>query len=83
MDKNILIRVYQTLEAYYEDYLKCSKKSDKSRIETYVRNYLKNIPDELYLKLNEGAGSGLCEHGFFESDLKRCISELKNMTHKL
>lgn len=49
------------------------KKSDKIRIENYVRNYLKALLDELYLELNEGVVSGLCEHGSFESDLSRCI----------
>ena len=80
MDKNILMEVCQILDSYYRDYFRCSRMSDKSRIETTVRRYLKNLPSELYLELNEGAASGLCEHGFFESDLSRCIRKLKEMT---
>lgn len=81
MDENKLIGYCQVLESYYQKYVNCSKKSDKDMIETCVRNYLKTLPNELYIELNEGAASGLCKPGFFKSDLSECIKRLKEMTH--
>lgn len=77
MEKERLKEICSILESYNSQYC-LTDRNGKNRIERIVRNYVKALPDELYLELNEGAASGLCEHGFFESDLSRCIRVLKN-----
>ena len=78
MERNTLSQHLHYLEEQYRMYLLSNKMRDKNRIETSVRSYVKTFPDELYWELNEGSASGLCEHGFFESDMSRCINILKH-----
>lgn len=82
MGENIYSQYLHYLEEQYKLYLLSNRRSDKSRIETSVRSYVKTFPDELYLELNEGSASGLCEHGFFESDLSKCINMLRSKSFK-
>ena len=66
MENNMLSQHLHYLEEQYKMYLLSNKMRDKSRIETSVRSYVK------------ASASGLCEHGFFESDLSKCINMLRN-----
>lgn len=78
MGNNMFSQHLHYLEEQYKMYLLSNNMRDKSRIETSVRSYVKAFSDDLYLELNEGSASGLCEHGFFESDLSKCINMLRN-----
>lgn len=71
---------YATLNDYYTEYL--TQPKNKSKIESFVRSYLNNIPDDIYIEASNGAASGLCEHGFFEGDLQKVLSVLKNQIDK-
>ncbi|MBQ8521473.1 MAG: hypothetical protein IJ456_08885 [Bacteroides sp.] len=77
MEKERLKEICSVLESYNRQYCLADKKR-KDGVEKNVRSYVKTLPDELYLELNEGAANGLCRHGFFESDLSECIRILKN-----
>lgn len=79
MEKELLESVYKTLNRYQKEYFFTNTRKEKDLIENFVRNYLDSIPNELYLELNNGAGSGLCRRGFFESDLSKCLSVLERM----
>lgn len=80
MEKDLLNSVYNVLNKYHKEYLLAKVRKEKEQIMNFVRNYLDSVvPDELYLKLNNGAGSGLCRHGFFESDLSKCLDIIKRM----
>ena len=71
--------IFQYLDNKYGQYLTTPQKRKKERneIESLVREFANNIDDEIYLELSQGLASGLFEHGFFESDMKRSLQILK------
>lgn len=76
MDKEKLQSVYNTLSRYRSEYYGSSGRA-QSRIEESVRMYAETLPGDLYVKLNQGSGSGLFEHTFFQGDLDRTLSILE------
>lgn len=66
---------YDILDDYYTEYL--TQHKNRSKIESLVRSYVDTLPDELYIEACNGNASGLCEHGFFESDLQKILTILK------
>lgn len=78
MEESRLRAILADLERYRSDYYSASGRV-RDRIEDNVRCYGENLPDELYLGLNQNSGSGLFRHGFVESDLNRSISLLSSM----
>ncbi len=76
MDKEKLQSVYNTLSRYRSEYYGSSGRA-QSRIEESVRMYAETLPGDLYVKLNQGSGSGLFKHTFFQGDLDRSLSILE------
>lgn len=74
-DKNS--EILNALQHWYDDYCKSTSRNEKERIESSVRHYASNLPGDIYVELNENAGSGLFRHGFFQSDMERCLRILK------
>lgn len=72
---NNLQTSYEVINEYYNDYLTQPKR--RNIIENNVRSYVNNLPDEIYLEASNGSASGLCSHGFFESDLQKVLSTLE------
>jgi len=79
MDKEYLQNVYDYLREENREYYLATKESQKTMIEKRVRLYSHNIKADLYCILNENAGSGLFEHGFFQTDLSRSLKILKDL----
>lgn len=80
MDNN-LKEVLVRLDGLYEEWLLTPNKRNKSKIEDKVICIINNrlyIPDEIYIEANDGLATGLCQHGFFERDLRRLISAINN-----
>jgi hypothetical protein len=71
--------IFQYLDKMYDRYLTTTKKckTERNEIESLVRKFANNIDDGIYLELSQGLASGLFEHGFFESDMKRSLQILK------
>jgi len=72
---------YLRLKEYYDEWLLSNSNREKSNIEESVVRIINNrhyIPDEIYVEVNEGSASGLCQHGFFENDLQKLINCLRH-----
>ena len=69
--------IYNVLSEREREYVLATTKQERERIESSVRGYANNLPRSVYAELNEGYGSGLFEHGFFESDMGRCLRVLE------
>ena len=76
--ENRLKSILTDLERFRSEYYSASGRT-RDRIADNVRGYGNNLPDELYLELNQNSASGHFRHGFFESDLDRSISILSGM----
>ena len=69
--------IYDVLSKREREYTLAKTKQERERIKKSVRGYANNLPRSVYAELNEGFGSGLFEHDFFESDMGRCLAILK------
>ena len=78
IDDNRLRIILSDLERYRSDYYSASGRA-RDNIADNIRCYGNNLPDDLYLKLNQNSASGLFSHGFIVSDLDRSISILSGM----
>jgi len=76
MEKKELQSVYNTLSQYWRDYYG-SNANTQSRIEDSVRSYANTLPDDLYVKMNQGSASGLFRSSFFQGDLERSLRIIK------
>lgn len=80
MESNINDAYSRLTELYDKWYCSHSKK-EKDNIEDLVCNIVNNrhyISDSIYLMASNGSASGLCQHGYFESDILKLIEILKN-----
>lgn len=69
------------LTELYDNWLLYSNKRDRSNTEDAIIRIINNrqyIPDDIYIEACDGSASGLCQHGFFENDLRRLIFIIKN-----
>lgn len=76
MEKEQLQLVYDILSQYRREYYG-SYGSAQSQIEKRVQSFGETLPDDLYLKLNQGSASGLFRPAFFCEDLDRSLSILE------
>ena len=81
IEENKMKSILADLERYRSEYYSASGRT-RERIADNVRCYGNNLPDELYLELNQNSASGLFKPGFFESDLDRSISILSGLLAK-
>lgn len=79
IDKNKASQYYEYLNEKYAEWCTHPLKKDRERIETEIRYIAENWDDTIYIWLNDGRASGLFEPGFFESDIQRCFSMLKEI----
>ena len=79
MEREKLKQILEDLRNFSHDFNSATSKIVKENIADVVRNYASLFPDELYVTLNDGNGSGLFEYGFFESDLKKAISKIQEL----
>lgn len=80
MENNISQTIAQLSDLYKKWYI-TRKKSEKSSIETEVIRIINDryyVPDDIYIEACNGNASGLCQHAFFESDLRKLISILES-----
>lgn len=69
------------LTGLLDNWLLYSNKRDRSNTENTVIQIINNrqyIPDDIYIEACGGSASGLCQHGFFENDLRRLIFIIKS-----
>ena len=78
MEREKLKQILEDLRNFSHDFNSATSKIVKENIADVVRNYASHFPDELYVTLNDGNGSGLFEYGFFESDLKKPYQKFRN-----
>lgn len=69
--------IYNVLSKREREYALAKTKQERERIEKLVRGYANTLAPSVYAELNEDCGSGLFEHGFFESDMGRCLAILE------
>ena len=81
IEENRIKSILADLERYRSEYYSAGGRT-RERVADNVRSYGNNLPDELYLELNQNGASGLFRHGFFESDLDRSIRLLSDMIDK-
>ena len=81
MNKEKLQSVYNTLSRYRSEYYGSSGKA-QSRVEESVRMYAETLPGDLYARLNQESASGLFRSAFFQGDLDRSLSILKEELDK-
>lgn len=74
--------ILEFLERKDEEGRFARKKADINRIHDDVRRFINMIGDSLYIEFNDGRASGLCEEGFYQSDLDKCILNLRKKANK-
>lgn len=77
MDKNKAKEYLRFLDEKYTEWYTHPK--ERARIAEETSRTANNWDDEIYLLLNERRATGLFEHGFFESDIKRAFAMLKDI----
>lgn len=77
MNRETILEYYRYFDEKYTEWHTHPK--ERNSIEQLVRQYAKNLPDEIYCAISPDNATGLMEHGFFESDLKKTISYLKSL----
>lgn len=77
---------FNRLSELYDRWKCVANRLAKSRIEDLVVQIVNNkyyVPYDIYIEACGGNASGLCSHGFFESDLLNVISILKSHCKKI
>lgn len=82
IDKEKAIQYLEYLDRMYSEWYTHPKKKDRTQIENEIRNTANFWDDTIYIWLNNGNASGLFEPGFFESDIKRALSLLKEKVNE-
>ena len=77
MDKEKAKEYYNYLERKYAEWYTHPKLRSKIAAEIYSTAMYWD--DEIYLYLNDERATGLFEHGFFESDIQKSFSLLKEI----
>lgn len=77
MDKIKAKEYYDYLNRKYTEWYANPKQQSKIANEIY--STAMNWDDEIYLFLNDNRATGLFEHGFFESDIAKAFSLLKEI----
>lgn len=81
MDKDKAKEYYEYLDKKFPQWY-TSKPKDRLKIESEIYNDAKRWDVEIYLYLNDNRSTGLFEHGFFESDIQKAFSLLKEIIEK-
>jgi len=71
----------ERISSLYDEWLLSKNNQVKSNVEDSILRIINNrhyIPGDIYIEANNGMASGLCQPGFFEDDLLRLISIIKN-----
>ncbi|WP_301705078.1 hypothetical protein [uncultured Parabacteroides sp.] len=66
------------LQKTREEYYLSGNESEKNRIGATLRSWAKNLDNEHYIELNDGAASGLFRHGRVKADSDNSIEILSN-----
>ena len=65
-------------EGKYDQWILTSNKQKKEIIESHVSQFIEhNMDGALYIEINDGRASGLCDFPHFGEDLKKIIRVLK------
>ena len=81
-DKEKAVVYLEYLERKYTEWLTHPKKKDRSAIGNEIRTVADLWDDTIYIALNQGRASGLFEHGFFQSDINRSLTMLREIISK-
>lgn len=71
----------ERISSLYDKWLLAENNQVRSNTEDSIIRIISNrnyIPVDIYMEANNGMGSGLCQPGFFEDDLRRLISIVEN-----
>lgn len=80
IDKHKASQYLEYLERKYTEWYTHPQRKDRARIENEIRSIVHFWDDTIYIWLNEGRAAGLFEPGFFETDIKRSMQMLKEVT---
>ena len=77
--KSNIIEGYERLSELYDKWY--ITPSERIRIRDSIYQIIENpyyVPHDIYIEATDGSASGLCQHEFFERDLQKLLSILKN-----
>ena len=80
MDKDKAKEYYSYLDSRYTEWY-CNPKQ-RSSIEEEICRAAMQWDVDIYTHLNDGRATGLFKHGFFQSDIQKAFSLLKELIDK-